>query len=83
MCEIPLDSENLWQIIASNGGKEMLQVTKKNALLHILLWPQSGQMFIAHVSEERSLAPEERNVLLTKPNISLLGSFKVPLDQVL
>ena len=34
-------------------------------------------MSIAHVAGERSLAPEERNVLLTKLNISLLRSFRV------
>ena len=34
-------------------------------------------MFIAHVDGERSLAPEERNVLLARPNISLLWSFKI------
>jgi hypothetical protein len=37
-------------------------------------------MFIAHAAGERSLAPEERNVPLTKPNISLLRSFKVLWD---
>ncbi len=34
-------------------------------------------MSIVHVHREKSLAPEERNVLLTKPSISLLQSFEV------
>jgi hypothetical protein len=33
-------------------------------------------MFIAHDVGERFLAPEERNVLLTKPSLTLLRSFK-------
>jgi len=37
-------------------------------------------MSIAHVQGERSLAPEGRNVLPIKPNISLLQSFKVLWD---
>jgi len=40
-------------------------------------WPQSGQMFIAHVGTKNSPAPEERNVLASEANISLRWSFRL------